>query len=170
MLYLSEMKNINGTLIACYYACKRELWYTAHEILPDQDNNFLELGRLTEESSYEEEGKGFLLGDIKIDLIKKERDTLIIGEIKKSSRSEKTGIMQLYFYIMQLKSKGIIAKGEVLFPKEKRKIQIELTSEIENELNGAMNKIQEIIEQEIPPPRTKIPYCTHCAYKEFCWS
>lgn len=37
------MRNINGTLIASYYAWKRELWCIAHEILPDEDNSFVEL-------------------------------------------------------------------------------------------------------------------------------
>jgi len=164
------MRSINGTLIASYYACKRELWFMAHEIIPDQDNSFLELGRFNEETFYEREEKGLIIGDLKIDLIKKGRDTLVVGEIKKSSRSEKTGIMQLYYYLLYLKERGVEAKGEVLIPKEKKKIVIELTPEIEKELKEAIKEIEKIIDMETPPPKEKIKYCTPCAYREFCWA
>ncbi len=163
-------RKINGTLIASYYACKRELWYMAHQITPDQDNPFLELGRLVEEESYRGEGKKFLIGDILIDIVKSEEGNLIIGEIKKSTRSKRSGIMQLYFYLWCLKENGVEAKGEVLFPREKRKIPLMLNRAIEEELKRAMHEIERIIAQEIPPQRERIPLCTHCAFRDFCFA
>ncbi len=162
-------RRINGTLIASYYVCKRELWYMAHQITPDQDNPFLELGRLVEEESYRGEGKKFLIGNILIDIVKSEEGNLIIGEIKKSTRSKRSGIMQLYFYLWRLKENGIEAKGEVLFPREKRKIPLVLNQAIEEELKRAISEIERVITQEIPPQREKIPLCTHCAFRDFCF-
>ena len=52
-----------------------------------------------------------------------------MGEIKKSSRFEKVAIMQLAFYLYRLKEKGISVEGELLIPKERRKVPIKLTSE-----------------------------------------
>lgn len=164
------MRNINGTLIGSYYICKREVWYMAHELLPDQDNTFLELGRIIENNFYERDEKGIIIEGLKIDLIKKKEGNLVIGEIKKSIRSEKSGIMQLYFYLMYLKERGIEATGEVLFPNEKRKVKIKLTEEIEMDLKKAIEEIEEIIKRDIPPRKEKIKYCTNCAYREFCWS
>jgi CRISPR-associated exonuclease Cas4 len=164
------MKPINGTLIASYYACKRELWYIAHEILPEQDNSFLELGRILEEDSYREEEKGFWVGDIRIDLVKRARDTVVVGEIKKSSRSRKTGIMQLYFYLFFLKQNGVEARGEVLFPKEKKRIELRLTETVEKELQRAIGEIQRIIGQEKPPKGERTSLCNPCAYRDFCFA
>ncbi|MCS7202554.1 MAG: CRISPR-associated protein Cas4 [Dictyoglomus sp.] len=165
-----NMAYVNGTLIASYFICKRELWFMAHELTPDQDNSFLELGRFIEEDYYKREEKGFIVGEMKIDIVKQGDENVIIGEIKKSSRSELTGIMQLSYYLMRLKEIGIIAKGEVLIPKERKKIPVELTKEIEEKLRKAIEEIQMIIMEPFPPKLEKIPYCTHCAYREFCWS
>ncbi|BER93136.1 CRISPR-associated protein Cas4 [Thermatribacter velox] len=164
------MQRINGTMIASYYACKRELWYMAHQITPDQDNPFLDLGRLVEEESYQEEKKKFLIGDVLIDIVRSEEGKLIVGEIKKSSRSKRSGIMQLYFYLWYLKERGVKARGEVLFPREKRKIPLVLNRAIEEELKRAMREIELIIAQEVPPRREKIPLCTPCAFRDFCFA
>lgn len=162
--------SVNGTLIASYYACKRELWYMAHEITPEQDNSFLALGRLVEEENYRDEEKGLFLGDIRIDIARYADGTLIIGEIKKSARSKRSGIMQLYFYLFSLKERGINAKGEVLFPREKRKISLVLNDAIEKELQKAIREIEQIISWETPPQREKIPLCTPCAFRDFCFA
>jgi CRISPR-associated exonuclease Cas4 len=164
------MQRINGTMIASYYACKRELWYMAHQITPDQDNPFLDLGRLVEEESYQEEKKKFLIGDVLIDIVRSEEGKLIVGEIKKSSRSKRSGIMQLYFYLWYLKERGVKARGEVLFPRERRKIPLVLNRAIEEELKRAMREIELIIAQEVPPRREKIPLCTPCAFRDFCFA
>ncbi|MCX7721112.1 MAG: CRISPR-associated protein Cas4 [Dictyoglomus thermophilum] len=164
------MSFINGTLIASYFICKRELWLMAHELIPDQENSFLEMGRFIEEEAYKDEEKGFLIGEMKIDIVKQGDENIIIGEIKKSSRSELSGIMQLSYYLMRLKEYGIVAKGEVLIPKERKKIPVEINEEIEERLIEAIKDINMIISEPYPPKPEKIKYCNHCAYKEFCWA
>jgi len=59
------MERVNGTLIASYYACHRELWYMAHAIIPDEEHDFLELGRLVGKIFLRRGRKKILLGDIK---------------------------------------------------------------------------------------------------------
>jgi len=164
------MSFINGTLIASYFICKRELWLMAHELIPDQENSFLEMGRFIEEEAYKDEEKGFLIGEMKIDIVKQGDENIIIGEIKKSSRSELSGIMQLSYYLMRLREYGIVAKGEVLIPKERKKIPVEINEEIEERLIEAIKDINMIISEPYPPKPEKIKYCNHCAYKEFCWA
>jgi len=93
----------------------------------------------------------------------------VIGEIKKSSRFEKSAKMQLAFYLYRLKQRGINAKGELLVPKERKKIAVELTSSVEDELKRAFHQIREIINQGSLPEPVKNKYCTKCAYREFCW-
>jgi CRISPR-associated exonuclease Cas4 len=128
------------------------------------------LGRILEEDSYREEEKGFWVGDIRIDLVKRARDTVVVGEIKKSSRSRKTGIMQLYFYLFFLKQNGVEARGEVLFPKEKKRIELRLTETVEKELQRAIGEIQRIIGQEKPPKGERTSLCNPCAYRDFCFA
>lgn len=142
----------------------------AHELVPDQDNAFLEVGRAIEENFYNRESKGFDVGNLKIDLVREYDETTLIGEIKKSSRYERSEIMQLAFYLLRLKEQGIIANGEILIPKERKKIPVSLTEELENELNEAIEDIERIIIQDRPPQMEKIKFCTNCAYREFCFS
>lgn len=142
----------------------------AHELHPNQEDPFLEIGRFIQKESYAREKKEIELGHIKIDLLKQADGELVIGEIKKSSRFEKPAKMQLVYYLYCLKQHGIAAIGELLIPKEKKRIKIELTEDIEAELKQAISAIKKLIKQEKPPLPQKTKYCTHCAYKEFCWT
>ena len=141
----------------------------AHELNPNQEDSFLEIGRLIHDDSYKREKKEISVSNMKIDLIKKKDGELIVGEIKKSSHFELPARMQLAFYLYKLRKRGIDAKGELLIPKEKKKIRVELTPNIENELEKASQNIKEIINQEKPPQPAKIRFCRNCAYREFCW-
>ncbi|SHK18580.1 protein of unknown function DUF83 [Caminicella sporogenes DSM 14501] len=55
-----EDVKVNGTLIWYYYICKREVWLMAHNLTPDQDNQYIDLGRFIHENSYMREKKRFL--------------------------------------------------------------------------------------------------------------
>jgi len=159
-----------GTLIWYYYICHREVWLMARQITPWQENPFIEIGRLISEESYQRERKEIHLENIVIDLLKTEGENVVIGEVKKSSRFEKSARMQLAYYLWRLKQLGIYATGQLLFPKEKKKVTVTLTEEIENELSNAQKQIKSIIQMETPPSLKKIKFCSKCGYKEFCWS
>jgi CRISPR-associated exonuclease Cas4 len=163
------MQKVTGTLIWYYYICPREVWLMAHELNPNQEDSFLEIGRLLGEDTYKREKKEIIVGNMKIDLMKRGNGETIIGEIKKSSRFENSARMQLAFYLHRLRKRGIEAKGELLIPKEKKRIPVELTEEIESELKEVFSRIERIMEQVGPPEPIKIRYCTNCAYREFCW-
>jgi CRISPR-associated exonuclease Cas4 len=141
----------------------------AHELNPNQEDSFLEIGRLLGEGAYKREKKEITVGNMKIDLMKRGNGETIIGEIKKSSRFENSARMQLAFYLHRLKQRGIEAKGELLIPKERKRIPVQLTEDTESELKEAFSKIERIMEQPNPPEPVKIRYCTNCAYREFCW-
>ena len=124
------MKQITGTLIWYYYICPREVWLMSHELNPNQEDSFLEIGRLLQEDSYKREKKEIAVGNMKIDLIRKGNGRLIIGEVKKSSHFENSARMQLAFYLYRLKRYGVKAEGELLIPKEKKRISVRLTSNL----------------------------------------
>lgn len=163
-------EKITGTLIWYYYICNREVWLMARELNPDEDNPFLELGRFLSEESYQREKKEIEIGNMKIDLLKKGSSRIVVGEVKKSSRFENSAKMQLAFYLYRLKQAGVEAIGELLIPKEKKRIPVVLGDKTEAELEEAMGSIGKIISGETPPEPKKIRFCTKCAYREFCWA
>ena len=164
------MSSIIPTLIWYYYICPREVWLMAHEINPEQDNPLVELGRIFHEHAYKREKKEISLKGMKLDLLKKGENDYIICEVKKSSRFELSAKMQLAYYLYKLKRIGIEAKGELLIPKEKKRIRIELNEELEKEIEKTVKNIKKIIAKEKPPPPRKIKYCRKCAYRYFCWA
>ena len=141
----------------------------SRELNPNQDDSFLEIGRILHDESYRREKKEIIAANMRIDLIKKTKGQIVIGEIKKSSRFIKSARMQLSFYLYRLKQKGILVTGELLIPKERKIIPVELTADIEDELKCTFHNIKEIIAQKQPPELVKNKYCSNCAYREFCW-
>lgn len=121
--------DVNGTHIWYYFICKREVWLITHQIAADQEDDNLEIGRFISETSYQRQKKEMLIGNIKVDRIRREGDTLVVGEVKKSSTYEKSAYYQLLFYLDTLRKMGIEAKGELLFPKEKKVTKVEWTEE-----------------------------------------
>lgn len=166
----NEKVDINGTLIWYYYICKREVWLIVHQIQPDQEDSNVELGRFIHEHSYNRSKKEISTGNIKLDIIKNENGQLIIGEVKKSSKYEKSARMQLAYYLYELTKLGIYATGELLFPKEKKKLIVTLDKLIITEIKRAIKEILLIIYNENPPEAIRIPVCRNCAYSEFCWA
>ena len=162
--------NVTGTLVWYYYICPREVWLMARQLTPDEDNPNIDMGRFIGEHAYKREKKEISVGHIKMDVIRREKGQLVIGEVKKSSKYEKSALMQLAFYLLELKERGLEAVGELMFPKEKRKIRVELTDELIAELEKAKGEILRIIYQDMPQPPKKIVFCRNCAYAEFCWS
>lgn len=161
---------ITGVLFQSFLICKRQVWLMAHKIVPDQDNKYIEIGRLIDENSYGRDKKKIHFDNMEIDVIRKEDNQLVIGEIKKTSKALSSAKLQLGFYLYQLKLQGIYAKGVLLIPKEKKKFPVDLDIELEQEVINARNSILKIIQLEAPPKLEKIKFCKKCAYEEFCWS
>ena len=142
----------------------------SRELHPNQNDSFLEIGRLIHENAYLRERKEILFDNIKIDLIRKEKGSYIIAEVKKSSKYLLPSKMQLLFYLYKLKNRGINLKGEWLVPREKKRERVELTLEKEEEIKNTIKEIRNIIKEDTPPLPVKIPFCRGCAYNEFCWA
>ncbi len=160
---------INGTLIWYYYICKREVWLIGHGIEPDQESDFILLGRHIHEIFYQRRKKELSIDNtIKIDILPGRK---VIGEIKKSSKFLESAKMQVAFYLYYIKhEKGVEMEGLLLIPEERRRIKITLTEELEDKIEKAIKEIEDILKLEKPPPAVKIPYCKNCAYREMCWA
>lgn len=162
--------NVNGTLIWYYFICPREVWLMARQINPDEDNSNVDLGRFIHEHSYQRDKKEINLGNIKLDILKKDQGELVVAEVKKSSKFELSARMQLAFYLIELEKLGIKARGELCFPQEKRRQELILDDGLRQELERAVRDLLRIAYLNHPPKPARISFCRNCAYAEFCWS
>ena len=121
----------NGTLVWFYKICKREVWLMSKNILPDQMDENIDLGRFIHENSYQRKEKEVLFGNVKFDVVFENEDKLVIGETKKTSKYENASKYQLAYYLFVLKDSGINAEGVLLYPEEKKRTKVILTKELE---------------------------------------
>jgi CRISPR-associated exonuclease Cas4 len=163
-----SLQNINAYVFYSYQVCPREAWLYFHHIDSSKEHPFLALGRLVHEMSYQRERKELFIDNLlKIDLIHNK----LVAEVKKSSRHKRAALLQLGYYLYYLKhEKGIEMKGVLLFPKEKKRQDVELTAELEKEIQKLLEEMKQVLFSEKPPPAQRVRYCRVCAFYEFCWS
>ncbi|KUK82429.1 MAG: RecB family exonuclease [Pelotomaculum thermopropionicum] len=162
--------HVSGTLIWYYYICPREVWLIGHQITADQGDSNVSLGRFIQDYTYPRERKELAVGNSKMDVFKMAGGELVIGEVKKTSKYRQSARMQLAFYLEELKQRGVVARGELRFPMEKRKEDVVLDEQTQLELDRVRREILRILYLPGPPSPTKIKFCKNCAYAEFCWS
>lgn len=167
---MEQLESVSGTLIWYYYICPREVWLMARQVTPDEDDPNIEIGRFIQEQRYPREKKEMAVGNSKIDVVKRKNGTVIVSEVKKSSRYMESSRMQLLFYLKQLREHGIDARGELLFPEERKKVEVNLTDDALQEVQEVETTILALANAPTPPPPKKIPFCRQCGYREYCWS
>jgi CRISPR-associated exonuclease Cas4 len=106
---------------------------------------------------------------MKVDLIETDEGEIVVAEIKKSSRFVEAARLQVLFYLQRLQEQGIHVRGELRFPRERKRIPVVLDDVGRINLQEAVSGIQALLKELAPPPPRLIPYCRRCAYKEFCW-
>lgn len=162
--------DVTGTLVWFYKICKREVWLMSRNIVPDQKDDNIDYGRFLHENTYKRSEKEVAFGNVRFDVIFKSKDKLIIGETKKTSKYEDASKYQLAFYLGLLKAAGVNADGQLLYPEERKRVDVILTPEMEQELETIKKDIIRIALSKQAPLPKKIPYCKNCGYKEYCYS
>ena len=91
----------------------------------------------------------------------------------KPDADEEAAKWQLYYYLYVLKTKGIVRKGRLQFVEKNKKdsktLILELTPEIEKQLNTYLDKLEDLLEQDTIPPVLNESKCKKCAYYEYCY-
>lgn len=160
------MKQITGTMYAYSYLCWRKLWFFAKDIVMEQENENVIIGKLIDQESYRREKKHLYLDDIVcIDIVKDN----VICEIKKSSSQREMAIQQLKYYLYLLNKKGIEVKGELLVPKENHKEMIVLNENDILEIDKQLERIKKICNEVTPPEIINNKICKKCVYFELCY-
>lgn len=167
---MDRLTQINGTLVWYYYICQRQVWLMARQIAPDEDDPNLVIGRFLHEVRYARQRKELEVGGSKMDLVRWDGDQVVVSEVKKSSSYRQSSRMQLLHYLKLLSERGVEARGELVFPEEKRKEEVLLNPESVAELERVEKEILRLANQEQAPPPQKNRYCNHCAYREYCWA
>lgn len=157
-----------GIKVNYLYVCERKLWLFDRGIQMEQQSDKVLMGKILGEYAYPREEKKEVLIDnlINIDIVGQYE----IREIKYSNRLANADRIQLLYYLYYLKRLGIYKKGTINYPKIRKKEELVLTPEYEKEVEEALRRIQEILKMNKPPQLQEKPYCSKCAYYEFCWS
>lgn len=158
-----------GTQVNYYFVCKRKLWLFSHALSMETTSDAVSLGKLIHETSYSRQKHEFSAPGMKIDLLTHRDGRLIVQEVKKSSRNLTPGRMQLAYYLWRLREMGLEATGELVIPRERKRIPVELTAELDRKVRETLVKIERIVTQESPPSPVHSCFCRNCAYAEFCW-
>ena len=154
-------------MVQYFKSCKRELWFFAHRINMNYDNEDISIGKLIHEKSYKRENKEVNFDNMAFDFVKK-KEGISIFEIKKSSKLTEPAKYQLIYYLYNMKKSGIDAKGYLVYPEERKREKFELDEELEKEMDNIIEEIKKTISLKKPPKAIKKPYCKRCSFYELC--
>ena len=159
---------ISGVKISYYFICHTKLWLFSHNITLEKENDNVNIGKLLHEDRYKRDSKEITIDQtISIDFIRK-GDSIVLHEIKKTNKMEEAHHWQMLYYLFYLKSKGILAAGEINYPLISKRDEVILSEKDESGIENVMGEIRKIVTGRMPAPK-KIRICPKCAYFEFCF-
>ena len=161
---------VNGTLINYYFHCKRQCYLHVNRLNLEDNSEQVKIGKaIHEEKSADKSNSEIAIDNIRLDKLTKE----YLTEVKKSDADVEAAKWQLLYYLKVLKNKGVVRKGKLEFVEknksDKKVMILQLTEELENELDGYINEIQDLIVDDKPPEILNSSKCKKCAYYEYCY-
>lgn len=157
---------VTGVMMQYYHVCERELWFASRHLEIDRENANVVRGTQVDESAYADERENLSLGMISLDLLQDGR----VVEVKPSSTLEEPARMQLSYYLWYLDEvAGERRDGVLAHPTERRREDVELTPDREEKVEDAIRGIYDIVTSDTPPEAEEKPFCSSCAYHDFCW-
>ncbi len=162
--------NINGTIINYYFHCKRQCYLHGNRLNMEDNSEQVKIGKaIHEERAENKNNTEIAIDNIRLDKLTKE----YLTEVKKSDADAEAAKWQLLYYLKVLKTKGVIRKGKLEFAeknkKDKKIIIIELTDEVEKELDKYIDEIEQLLNQDRIPEFINKSTCKKCAYYEYCY-
>jgi len=158
---------ITGVKISYYLICQRKLWLFSHNITMEHTSEYVEMGTVIHETSYERKRKEINFDGIKIDFY--EKNNKLIHEVKKSKSLDESHKWQIKYYIYHLKKLGIDVKGQIDYPLLKKNEKVELTEDDITAIENAIIDINKIVNMTKPPPIIKKTFCSKCSYYDLCY-
>ena len=166
------MKYYPPSIFNAYNICPRQAWLMSRQLTADQENSFLDIGRLIDDTTYGREKKKIYIPELgaMIDMVTKKNGKFFVAEIKKSSRTLETGILQLKYYLYLLLKKSVKVSGLIKIPKEKKSIEVKLSDEDIKVIEVKLIDLKKLLELEKVPVVERLRVCPKCAHQDFCWS
>lgn len=136
----------------------------------EDNSEHVKIGKaIHEERAENKNNTEIAIDNIRLDKLTKE----YLTEVKKSDADAEAAKWQLLYYLKVLKTKGVIRKGKLEFAeknkKDKKIIIIELTDEVEKELDKYIDEIEQLLNQDRIPECINKSTCKKCAYYEYCY-
>lgn len=161
----------SGTEVQYYSICHTKLWLFSHYIRMEDSSDEVLIGRMMHEDSYRREHKEVIVhGKIALDFVKN-KDILLIHEIKKEYKLVEVHKLQLKYYLWYFRH--IIqlwpVEGVIDYPAHKKQEKVVLCDQDELTIPVLIARIEKIILQPTAPLPKKIRACSKCAYFEICW-
>lgn len=157
-------KQITGIMMYYYYVCQRKLWYFYHEIQMEQGNEAVAIGKLIDETTYENEDKHININNvINIDFLRSEG---VLHEVKKSNKIEEASVWQVRYYLYYLRKHDVNIKGRIDYPLLKQTVEVDLKDEDIQTIEKNLTAIRSIVEKNSPPLLKKCGICRSCAYHD----
>ncbi len=160
---------ITGSLIQAYIYCPRKAWLMSRQIVGDQYNEFLAIGRLISGETYKRDKREILIEGGKIDVVRVKGNEFILIETKKTSKFIETSKKQLIFYLIQMEKNGFKVNGEIRIPKEKKVIPVKLSDSDRSDMEKIKKELSELLASSNPPVKKWSRKCRNCSYLELCW-
>lgn len=167
-LQRERFRGIGGIDVQYAITCKRELWFYIHHM--NVEREILRIGKALEKVIMEEEEiEELMFEDIAVDGIKRDKDGILVVEIKKSKRSERQAYWQLLYYLYYILIKtGKRAKGRIIYG-NRESLEVTLDDKKITYIERIMKAIEDVKRMPKPPPPQKKPFCKKCAYYDLCW-
>lgn len=164
------MIKITGSVISQFMHCNREWWLFYHWLKTEDENQKVQIWKYYHETRQQKTKNSEIeLENIKIDQI--EWDYVI--EFKKAKTHPASAKYQLLFYLYELKKKWIDKKWKIIFKENKWGFEVILDEASEKDLLEMIEKIKNILDQPVPPPRlwkiSPAKECKWCSYLELCY-
>ena len=172
--------NITATHLNYLQVCHRKVWLFSNNITMEHTSDLVTEGKQIGEESYPQRAErnqevaisteiNGITCNAKIDFY--DAKTGVVHEIKKSSAKEMAHVAQVQFYLYLLRKNGISANyGLIEYPKLRQTEKVELLEDDIQYVERWVEKVDEIINQEMCPPALPKSKCKNCSYFEFCWS
>jgi CRISPR-associated exonuclease Cas4 len=163
---INEPFRVTGVMMQYYHVCERELWFASRYLEIDRENASVVRGTQVDDSAYADERQNLSLGMISLDLLQDGR----VVEVKPSSTLEEPARMQLSYYLWYLEEVADVSRDGVLaHPTERQREEVKLTAERRAKVEDAIRGVHDIVTSETPPEAVEKPFCSSCAYHDFCW-
>lgn len=166
-----QIQRVAGHEVESFVACARQYWYITRGVRLEPFSDLVAEGRFISETSYKHHSlrwRQVQIGRIKIDAYDPERR--LVYEIKRAPRLMQAHKAQLLFYLYALAKMGIQGvKGFLVYPRQKKRILIELGERERQEVEQILQAMAEVRRRRMPPPLQRKPMCKRCAYYDLCF-